>query len=90
MFIILNSQFSIFNLFLYSQQQDNVFDLTYACHEATKQYQDDVHDVESGIITIKSKDTGWDDEYTQMTQFHSPILPAMPKGMKIPTGPELK
>ena len=57
---------------------------------ALKQYQDDVHDVESGIITIKSKDTGWDDEYTQMTQFHSPILPAMPQGMKIPTGPELK
>ena len=27
-------------LMLYSQQQDNVFDLTYACHEATKQYND--------------------------------------------------
>ncbi|MBR0166169.1 MAG: hypothetical protein IJQ13_04750 [Prevotella sp.] len=27
-------------MMLYSQQQDNVFDLTYACHEATKQYQD--------------------------------------------------
>ena len=27
-------------LMLYSQQQDNVFDMTYACHEATKQYQD--------------------------------------------------
>ncbi|MBQ8989936.1 MAG: mechanosensitive ion channel family protein [Prevotella sp.] len=27
-------------LMLYSQQQDNVFDLTYACHEATQQYQD--------------------------------------------------
>ena len=27
-------------LMLYSQQQDNVFDLTYACHEATKQYYD--------------------------------------------------
>ena len=26
---------------------------------ALKQYQDDVHDVESGIITIKSRDTGW-------------------------------
>ena len=57
---------------------------------ALKQYQDDVHDVESGIITIKSKDTGWDDEYTQMTHFHSPILPAMPKSQNIPTGPELK
>lgn len=27
-------------LMLYSQKQDNVFDLTYACHEATKQYRD--------------------------------------------------
>ena len=27
-------------LMLYSQPQDNVFDLTYACHEATKQYND--------------------------------------------------
>jgi len=27
-------------MMLYSQQQDNAFDLTYACHEATKQYQD--------------------------------------------------
>ena len=26
-------------LMLYSQQQDNVFDLTYACHEATEQYR---------------------------------------------------
>ena len=26
-------------LMLYSQEQDNVFDLTYACHEATEQYQ---------------------------------------------------
>jgi hypothetical protein len=57
---------------------------------ALKQYQDDVHDVESGVITIKSKETGWDDEYSQMTQFHSPILPSMPQNLKIPTGPELK
>jgi small-conductance mechanosensitive channel len=27
-------------LMLYSQQQENVFDLTYACHEATKQYKE--------------------------------------------------
>ena len=26
-------------LMLYSQQQENVFDLTYACHEATEQYR---------------------------------------------------
>ncbi len=57
---------------------------------ALKQYEDDVHDVESGVITIKAKETGWDDEYTQMTQFHSPILPTMSKAPKIPTGPELK
>ena len=27
-------------LMLYSQKQDYVFDLTYACHEATKLYQE--------------------------------------------------
>ena len=27
-------------LMLYSQEQDNVFDMTYACHEATKQYRE--------------------------------------------------
>ena len=57
---------------------------------ALKQYQDDVHDVESGVITIKFKDTGWDDEYAQMTHFHEPVLPTNPQGPRIPTGPELK
>ena len=28
------------SLMLYSQKTDYVFDLTYACHEATKQYQE--------------------------------------------------
>ena len=37
---------------------------------ALKEYQDNVHDVESGIITIKPKNTDWNDEYIQMTQFH--------------------
>lgn len=37
---------------------------------ALKQYQDNVHDVESGVITIKPKDTDWSNEYLQMTQFH--------------------
>lgn len=37
---------------------------------ALKQYQDDVHDVESGIITIKPKHTEWNTELMQMTQFH--------------------
>lgn len=37
---------------------------------ALKQYEDDVHDVESGIITIKSKSSSWNDEFHQMTQFH--------------------
>ena len=37
---------------------------------ALKEYQDDVHDVESGIITIKPKNTDWSNEYNQMTQFH--------------------
>lgn len=57
---------------------------------ALKQYEDDVHDVESGVITIKSKDTGWDDEYQQMTHFHEPVLPTTHQAPKIPTGPELK
>lgn len=37
---------------------------------ALSQYEDNVHDVESGIITIKEKSTDWNDEYIQMTQFH--------------------
>jgi Na+-transporting methylmalonyl-CoA/oxaloacetate decarboxylase gamma subunit len=56
---------------------------------ALKQYEDDVHDVESGIITIKSKDTGWDDEYSQMTHRHDPILPIDHNAPRIPTTPEL-
>ena len=57
---------------------------------ALKQYQDDVHDVESGIITIKNRQTGWSDEYSQMTHFHDPMQPQMPQGPRIPTTPELK
>ena len=37
---------------------------------ALKQYEDDVHDVESGIITIKQKASDWNNEFLQMTQFH--------------------
>lgn len=55
---------------------------------ALKQYEDDVHDVESGIITIKSKDTGWDDEYSQMTQFHDPVVPTTHSAPQIPTTPK--
>lgn len=55
---------------------------------ALRQYEDDVHDVESGVITIKPKDTEWDDEYTQMTQFHNPVLPSTPHSSNIPTTPE--
>ena len=56
---------------------------------ALRQYEDDVHDVESGIITIKSKETGWDDEYSQMTHWHDPFLPSDHKAPNIPTTPEL-
>ncbi len=56
---------------------------------ALKQYEDDVHDVESGIITIKQKDTGWDDEYSQMTHWHDPIMPTDHNAPRIPTTPEL-
>jgi Na+-transporting methylmalonyl-CoA/oxaloacetate decarboxylase gamma subunit len=57
---------------------------------ALKQYQDDVHDVESGIITIKSKATDWTDEGSQMTHFSSPVIPTQHNAPRIPTGPELK
>ena len=56
---------------------------------ALSQYQDDVHDMESGVITIKPKDTGWDDEYTQMTHLHDPFLPSTHNAPNIPTTPEL-
>ena len=57
---------------------------------ALKQYQDDVHDVESGIITIKSRQTGWSDEGNQMTHFSKPVIPTQHNAPHIPTGPELK
>ena len=57
---------------------------------ALKQYQDDVHDVESGIITIKSKDTDWTDEGSQMTHFSTPVIPTSHNAPRIPTGPALK
>ena len=38
---------------------------------AIKQYQDDVHDVESGIITIKPHETEWTNELSQMTQVNT-------------------
>ena len=56
---------------------------------ALRQYEDDVHDVESGVITIKSKDTGWDDEYSMMTQWHDPFRPTDHHAPSIPTTPEL-
>lgn len=56
---------------------------------ALRQYEDDVHDVESGIITIKPKETGWDDEYSQMTHLHDPFLPSNHNAPTIPTTPEL-
>ena len=56
---------------------------------ALKQYEDDVHDVESGVITIKSKDTDWDDEYSQMTHFHEAKFPSDHSAPHIPTTPEL-
>ncbi len=56
---------------------------------ALSQYEDDVHDVESGVITIKSKETEWDDEYSQMTQWHDPFRPTDHIAPTIPTTPEL-
>ena len=56
---------------------------------ALQQYRDDVHDVESGVITIRPKDTDWDDEYSQMTHWHDPFLPSDHNAPTIPTAPEL-
>ena len=56
---------------------------------ALRQYEDDVHDVESGVITIKPKDTDWDDEYVQMTHLHDPFIPTNPQSTNIPRTPEL-
>ena len=57
---------------------------------AMKQYQDDVHDVESGVITIKSQSTDWTDEYSQMTHFHDPLQPSNPTGARITTTRDMK
>jgi hypothetical protein len=56
---------------------------------ALRQYEDDIHDVESGIITIKPKNTDWDDEYCQMTHLHEPLIPTTHNAPTIPTTPEL-
>ncbi len=56
---------------------------------ALKQYQDDVHDIESGIITIKSRQTGWTDEGNQMTHFSKPVIPSSHNAPHIPTTPEI-
>ena len=56
---------------------------------ALRQYEDDIHDVESGVITIKPKETGWDDEYSQMTHLHEAFIPSKHNAPTIPTTPEL-
>ena len=48
---------------------------------ALRQYEDDIHDVESGVITIKPKNTDWDDEYSQMTHLHEPSRSSPPSTM---------
>lgn len=37
---------------------------------ALRQYQDDIHDVESGIITIRRHHTDWNSEVVQIKPFH--------------------
>ena len=56
---------------------------------ALRQYEDDIHDVESGVITIKPKETGWDDEYSQMTHLHEAFIPSSHNAPTIPTTPKL-
>ncbi len=54
---------------------------------ALKQYQDDVHDVESGVITIKEKETIWVVENPISSFQQSAKSSTAPK---IPTGPEMR
>ncbi len=54
---------------------------------ALKQYEDDVHDVESGVITIKEKETIWVVENPTSPYFQSAQTSTAPK---IPTGPEMR
>jgi hypothetical protein len=56
---------------------------------ALRQYEDDIHDVESGVITIKPKETDWDDEYSQMTHLHEAFIPTNHNAPTIPTSPKL-
>jgi hypothetical protein len=56
---------------------------------ALRQYEDDIHDVESGVITIKPKETDWDDEYSQMTHLHEAFIPSSHNAQTIPTTPKL-
>ena len=56
---------------------------------ALRQYEDDIHDVESGVITIKPKETDWDDEYSQMTHLHEAFIPTKHNSPSIPTTPQL-
>ena len=56
---------------------------------ALRQYEDDIHDVESGVITIKPKETDWDDEYSQMTHLHEAFIPSNHNAPNIPKNPEL-
>lgn len=55
-----------------SQKTENIDKNVYIAviSMALKQYQDNVHDVESGIITITPKHTEWNSEYNQITHFH--------------------
>lgn len=55
---------------------------------ALRQYEDDIHDVESGVITIKQHQTGWGEEYQQMTHFHDPVIPTAHTAPKIPVEPK--
>src|SRR5574344_1954395 len=46
-----------------------VFQLVRPIGFPLKQYQDDVHDVESGVITIQPKHTSWNDEALELIHF---------------------
>lgn len=67
------------SLMLYSQKPDYIFDLTYACHEATEQYAQFKHNVTPFVNLIKQTDSEiarYDSLIINLSQMHDEQLSA--------------
>lgn len=65
------------SLMLYSQKPDYIFDLTYACHEATEQYAQFKHNVTPFVNLIKQTDSEiarYDSLIVNLSQMHEEQL----------------